>query len=120
MRMQPHPTVTAARERRRSDLAARVAASARTVAMDADSGFQVYLFGSWARGTFSGFSDVDLLVITDRDDADLATRIRAALAHVGDDVLLISRDAYQALAGRSHFWTEVDRDRVAVWSSRDG
>lgn len=63
---------------------------------------------------------MDLLVLTEHDDKALQGRLRAALLHVGDDVLVVARSTYEDGVAHSHFWQEVDRDRVEVWSSPHG
>ena len=58
----------------------------------------VWLFGSLARGDWDGFSDTDLLVVAaNQDEAERAAdQLIAAL--VGDDVLAIDQERWQAMA----------------------
>jgi predicted nucleotidyltransferase len=57
----------------------------------------VYLFGSLARGDWDGFSDTDLLVVAaSRELAEQAAE-RLERAQVGDDVLALDHDHWQAM-----------------------
>ena len=58
----------------------------------------VWLFGSLARGDWDGFSDTDLLVVAaNQDEAERAAdQLDEAL--VGDDVLAIDHERWQAMA----------------------
>ena len=58
----------------------------------------VWRFGSLARGDWDGFSDTDLLVVAaSREEAE-RTAERLGEAQVGDDVLAIASEGWQAMA----------------------
>jgi predicted nucleotidyltransferase len=63
---------------------------------------QVLLFGSRARGDFDGHSDVDLIAVgTTQQDAE-AVADALADAHLGDDLIAMSRERWQRKALASH------------------
>ena len=75
----------------------------------------VWLFGSLARGDWDGLSDTDLLVVA--PDAAAAERwadqLREAL--VGDDVLAVSSERWQAMAGSaSPHWRTIRRQALQL------
>ena len=57
----------------------------------------VWLFGSLARGDWDGFSDTDLLVVGANQDAAERTADQLMEALVGDDVLAIDQERWQAM-----------------------
>ena len=68
----------------------------------------VCLFGSLARGDWDGFSDTDLLVVAaNQDEAERAAdQLMEAL--VGDDVLAIDHERWQAMANSpSPHWRAI-------------
>ena len=63
---------------------------------------QVLLFGSRARGDFDGHSDVDLIAVgTTQQDAE-AVADALADAHLGDDLIAMSRERWHRKAHASH------------------
>jgi len=63
---------------------------------------QVLLFGSRARGDFDGYSDVDLIAVgTTQQDAEAVADALAA-AHLGDDLIALTQDAWERKAHSSH------------------
>ena len=58
----------------------------------------VWLFGSLARGDWDGFSDTDLLVVAANQDAAERAADQLMEALVGDDVLAIDQERWQAMA----------------------
>lgn len=76
----------------------------------------VWLFGSLARGDWDGFSDTDLLVVAgDQDEAERAAdQLMEAL--VGDDVLAIDQERWQAMA-RSHspHWRAIRSQAICLY-----
>jgi predicted nucleotidyltransferase len=57
----------------------------------------VWLFGSLARGDWDGFSDIDLLVVAANQDAAERAADQLIAALVGDDVLAIDQERWQAM-----------------------
>ena len=68
----------------------------------------VILFGSYARGDFNGFSDVDLIVVDhNRDQAD---RLACSIQEQGlaDDVLTLNSEEWnQKKKSDSFFWKSI-------------
>jgi predicted nucleotidyltransferase len=58
----------------------------------------VWLFGSLARGDWDGFSDTDLLVVAANQDAAERAADQLMEALLGDDVLAIDQERWQAMA----------------------
>ena len=76
----------------------------------------VWLFGSLARGDWDGFSDTDLLV--GAGDPDAAERAADQLmeALVGDDVLAIDQDRWQAMArSPSPHWRAIRAQAIRLY-----
>ncbi len=76
----------------------------------------VLLFGSRARGDWDGYSDTDLLVVAPtRPQADgLADRLLEA--GVGDDVIAISLDDWQAAANSpSPHWRAIHAQAIPLY-----
>ena len=75
----------------------------------------IWLFGSLARGDWDGFSDTDLLVVADSEAAAVhwADQLRQAL--VGDDVLALPSDRWQAMANSpSPHWRAIRRQALQL------
>ncbi len=82
---------------------------------------RLVLFGSKARGDSHGDSDIDVLVILDRLDADSRWLVRATAADCSleYDVLfnthVCDRAGWEGLvAGQGTLWREVERDGVLL------
>ena len=76
----------------------------------------VWLFGSLARGDWDGFSDTDLLVVAaNQDEAERAAdQLIAAL--VGDDVLAIDHERWQAMANSpSPHWRAIRAQAIRLY-----
>ena len=88
--------IAAVREQRRNQRIERLAQDVGAAALPA--GVRVYLVGSWARGDWSGASDIDLLVIGPEAVLEEA---RSRLADLADDTICISDDqwAYRKAIG---------------------
>ena len=68
----------------------------------------VWLFGSLARGDWDGFSDIDLLVVAANQDAAERAADQLMEALVGDDMLAIDHERWQAMAiSPSHHWRAI-------------
>ncbi len=67
-------------------------------ALDSQGAYEVWLFGSRARGDWDGFSDTDLLVVA--DGQGLADQLADSLldAGLGADVIALSRARWDAMA----------------------
>ena len=78
-------------------------------------GGSLWLFGSWARGDWDGFSDVDVLAVApNRDQASgLAD---AVLRHgMADDVLALTEQEWQERQnGNDPYWRAIGRDAVRL------
>ena len=78
-------------------------------------GGSLWLFGSWARGDWDGFSDVDLLAVApNRSQAsELAD---AVLRHgMADDVLALTEQEWQERRnGNDPYWRAIGRDAVRL------
>ena len=75
----------------------------------------VWLFGSLAQGDWDGFSDTDLLVVAaNQDEAERAAdQLIAAL--VGDDVLAIDHERWQAMAiSPSPHWRAIRAQAIRL------
>ena len=74
------------------------------------------LFGSYARGDFNGFSDIDLIVV-DRS-RDQAVRLAAVLQEQGlaDDVLTFDMEQWsQKQVSKSAFWKSVREEYITLY-----
>ena len=81
--------IAAVREQHRNQRIEQLAQDVEAAALPA--GVRVYLVGSWARGDWSGASDIDLLVIGPEAVLEEA---RNRLADLADDTLCISEDQW--------------------------
>ena len=75
----------------------------------------VWLFGSLARGDWDGFSDIDLLVVgTNQDEAERAAD-QLIESLVGDDVLAIDQERWQAMAiSTSPHWRAIRAQAIRL------
>jgi len=82
----------------------------------AAGGYEVWLFGSRARGDWDGRSDTDLLVVT--DDQTVADGLADALLDggCGTDVIGLSRESWEAKAtsGSPH-WRSIHQQARQLW-----
>ena len=76
----------------------------------------VILFGSYARGDFNGFSDVDLIVVDqNRDQAD---RLVCSIQEQGlaDDVLTLNSVEWnQKKKSDSFFWKSILQESICFY-----
>ena len=76
----------------------------------------VLLFGSYARGDFNGFSDVDLIVVDhNRDQAD---RLACSIHEEGlaDDALTLSSvECNQKKKSDSFFWKSIFKESICLY-----
>lgn len=80
---------------------------------------RIYLFGSWARGDFDGYSDIDLLVILKPGVSEQAVDLGVDQVD-GEhavDVVFTHADEYGRRVRRGDaFFSEIDRDKLLVWA----
>jgi len=109
-------TVSAIRRRKRDARISLLRQQANAVLSEQPGG-SLWLFGSWARGDWDGFSDVDVLAVApNRSQAsDLAD---AVLRHgMADDVLaLTDAEWLERRNGDDPYWTAIGRDAVRLSS----
>jgi predicted nucleotidyltransferase len=75
----------------------------------------VWLFGSLARGDWDGFSDTDLLVVAANQDAAERAADQLIEALVGDDVLAIDQERWQAMArSPSPHWRAIRAQAIRL------
>jgi len=75
----------------------------------------VWLFGSLARGDWDGFSDIDLLVVAANKDAAERVADQLIAALVGDDVLAIDQERWQAMAtSPSPHWRAIRAQAIRL------
>jgi len=76
----------------------------------------VWLFGSLARGDWDGFSDTDLLVVAANQDAAERAADQLMEALVGDDVLAIDHNGWQAMANSpSPHWRAIRAQAIRLY-----
>ena len=78
-------------------------------------GASLWLFGSWARGDWDAFSDVDLLAIA--PSRGEANRLAEAVLEAGmaDDVLALSDQEWQERrTGDDPYWSAIGRDALRL------
>ena len=93
-------------QRFEADLLARVQGALAATA----ASYEVWLFGSRARGDWDGRSDTDLLVVA--DSQEVADGLADALLDVccGADVIALSRASWDAMAtSESPHWRSIDK-----------
>ena len=76
----------------------------------------VWLFGSLARGDWDGFSDIDLLVVAANQDAAERAADQLIEALVGDDVLAIDQERWQAMdRSPSPHWRAIRAQAIRLY-----
>jgi len=76
----------------------------------------VWLFGSLARGDWDGFSDIDLLVVAANQDEAERAADQLMEAPVGDDVLAIDHNRWQAMANSpSPHWRAIRAQAIRLY-----
>ena len=76
----------------------------------------VIFFGSYARGDFNGFSDVDLIVVD--HNRDLAERLACSIQEQGlaDDVLTLNSVEWnQKKKSYSFFWKSILQECICLY-----
>ena len=78
-------------------------------------GGSLWLFGSWARGDWDGFSDVDVLAVA--PNRSQASELADAVLDLGmaDDVLALTELEWQERRnGDDPYWRAIGRDAVQL------
>jgi predicted nucleotidyltransferase len=76
----------------------------------------VWLFGSLSRGDWDGFSDTDLLVVAANQDAAEGAADQLMEALVGDDVLAIDQERWQAMTrSPSPHWRAIRAQAIRLY-----
>ena len=107
-------TVAAIRRRKRDQRIDLLRQQASALLMDHPNA-HLWLFGSWARGDWDAFSDVDLLAIAPcRGEANhLAEAVLEA--GIADDVLALSDQEWQERrTGDDPYWRAICRDALRL------
>ena len=107
-------TVADIRRRKQAERLSALQQQANVV-LGEQPGGSLWLFGSWARGDWDGFSDVDVLAVASNHDqaSDLAD---AVLRHgMADDVLALTEQEWQERRnGNDPYWRAIGRDAVRL------
>ena len=107
-------TVSAIRRRKRDARISLLQQQACDLLMDHPNA-GLWLFGSWARGDWDAFSDVDLLAIA--PSRGEANRLAEAVLEAGmaDDVLALSDQEWQERrTGDDPYWSAIGRDALRL------
>ena len=78
-------------------------------------GGSLWLFGSWARGDWDGFSDVDVLAVA--PNRSQASELADAVLDLGmaDDVLALTELEWQERRnGDDPYWSAIGRDALRL------
>ena len=76
---------------------------------------EAFGYGSLARGDWDGFSDTDLLVVAANQDAAERAADQLMEALVGDDVLAIDHERWQAMAiSTSPHWRAIRAQAIRL------
>jgi uncharacterized protein len=106
--------LTQLREQRRQERIAQLRAAVQRL-VAARPGWEVWLFGSWARGDWDARSDVDLLAVApNRAEAeDLADSLLAA--RLADDAVPLDAAQWrQRQRGEDPYWRGICRDALRL------
>lgn len=102
-----HPSIQASRDRRKLAEIQRIRRACSPLLQGTNS--KIYLFGSYATGSFSSLSDVDVLIVTDREEA-----ARSCAAQLSGDTVVTTPELLQQKRGSSLFWQNVDREKEVI------
>lgn len=103
----------------REDLLARLRAIAAHIKSAESQVIEVRLFGSLARGDYTGLSDVDvLIVLNDSDETDPLHRILTFLPYFdldrGTDLLVYTRAELEQLSATNPFLRRIWRESIPL------
>ena len=107
-------TVSAIRRRKRDEKIGLLQQQASDLLL-AHPNTHLWLFGSWARGDWDAFSDVDLLAIA--PSRGEANRLAEAVLEGGmaDDVLALTDQEWQERrTGNDPYWRAIGRDALRL------
>jgi predicted nucleotidyltransferase len=111
---EPTTTVSAIRRRKRDARISLLRQQACDLLKDHPNA-DLWLFGSWARGDWDAFSDVDLLAIA--PSRGEANRLAEAVLDAGmaDDVLALTELEWQERRnGDDPYWSAIGRDALRL------
>ena len=78
-------------------------------------GGSLWLFGSWARGDWDGFSDVDVLAVAPNRNQASALADAVLDQRMADDVLALTDAEWQERPnGDDPYWRAIGRDAVRL------
>ena len=78
-------------------------------------GGSLWLFGSWARGDWDGFSDVDVLAVAPNRGQASALADAVLDQRMADDVLALTEQEWQERRnGDDPYWRAIGRDAVRL------
>ena len=107
-------TVADIRLRRQAERLSALQQQADLVLSEQPAG-SLWLFGSWARGDWDGFSDVDVLAVA--PNRNQASALADAVLDLGmaDDVLALTDAEWQERRnGDDPYWRAIGRDAVRL------
>jgi hypothetical protein len=102
-----HPAILASRERRKQAEILWIGRACSEILQGKSA--KVYLFGSYATGKFSAFSDVDVLIVTEDEAAG-----RACAAKLPGDTLVVHPSQYVQQKEHTLFWKNIDREKEMI------
>ena len=107
-------TVADIRLRRQAERLSALQQQADLVLSEQPAG-SLWLFGSWARGDWDGFSDVDVLAVAP-NRVQASGLADAVLRHgMADDVLALTEQEWQERRnGDGPYWRAIGRDAVRL------
>ena len=107
-------TVADIRRRKQAERLKGLHQQASLVLAEHPSG-SLWLFGSWARGNWDGFSDVDVLAVA--PNRSQASELADAVLDLGmaDDVLALTELEWQERRnGDDPYWSAIGRDALRL------
>jgi predicted nucleotidyltransferase len=102
-----HFAIRASRDKRKQSEIQRIKLVCSPLLQGTNS--KIYLFGSYATGSFSSLSDVDVLIVTDHEDA-----ARSCAAQLPGDTVVTTPEALQQKREHSLFWKNVDQEKEVI------
>ncbi len=102
-----HQAIQKSRERRKQAEIQRIHDACSPLLQGKNA--RIYLFGSYATGQFSSQSDVDVLIVTDAEQA-----ARSCIARLAGDAIAVSPDQFHANIEKSVFWKNIDREKEMI------
>ena len=107
-------TVAAIRRRKRDEKIGLLQQQASDLLL-AHPNTHLWLFGSWARGDWDGFSDVDVLAVAPNRSQASALADAVLDQEMADDVLALTEQEWQERrTGNDPYWRAIGRDAVRL------